>query len=177
MAKSQSHSNAAPIGTETPSEAGEFTRQKIMDSAEALFVERGFSATSLRAIATAAGVNLAATNYHFGSKSGLLAAVFHRRMEPVGEARLAALVALEESAEPMTVRAVLDAFFAPLFDARDPELFTVIPALVGRIFAEPANVAMPMMANEFADVMSRFIAALQLACPRSRKRKSAGASI
>ncbi len=145
--------------------AGEFTRQKIMDGAEALFVERGYSATSLRAIATAAGVNLAATNYHFGSKSGLLAAVFHRRMEPVGKERLAALAALEASAEPMTVRAVLEAFFAPLFDAKDPELFTVIPALVGRIFAEPANVAMPMMANEFADVMTRFIAALHAACP------------
>ena len=67
------------------------TREKILDAAEALFVERGYAATSLRAIATAAGVNLAATNYHFGSKMGLFAAVFHRRIEPINQQRLVLL--------------------------------------------------------------------------------------
>ena len=44
------------------------TRERILDAAESLFIEHGFAATSLRAIATLAQVNLAATNYHFGSK-------------------------------------------------------------------------------------------------------------
>ena len=63
------------------------TREKILDAAEILFIERGFAATSLRAIASKAGVNLAATNYHFDSKNGLLAAVFHRRVAPINEQR------------------------------------------------------------------------------------------
>src|SRR3954462_8973427 len=47
------------------------TTEKILDTAEALFMEHGFEATSLRAITTAAGVNLASVNYHFGSKEEL----------------------------------------------------------------------------------------------------------
>ena len=58
------------------------TQDRILDAAEQLFVERGYSATSLRAIANEAEVNLAATNYHFGTKEGLLAAVIHRHMHP-----------------------------------------------------------------------------------------------
>ncbi|MBT5685956.1 MAG: TetR/AcrR family transcriptional regulator, partial [Gammaproteobacteria bacterium] len=53
--------NAEPTNTQT----------KILDAAEYLFVEQGYAATSLRAIASAAGVNLAATHYYFGSKKGL----------------------------------------------------------------------------------------------------------
>ena len=64
------------------------TREKILDAAELLFIERGFAATSLRAIASRAGVNLAATHYHFGSKEGLLRATVDRRMEPLNEERV-----------------------------------------------------------------------------------------
>ena len=53
------------------------TVERILDAAEQLFAERGFAETSLRLITSKAGVNLAAVNYHFGSKSpdpgGLLA--------------------------------------------------------------------------------------------------------
>ena len=52
------------------------TRARILDAAEALFIEQGFVATSMRAITTRAGVNLAAAHYHFGSKEGLLGAAF-----------------------------------------------------------------------------------------------------
>ena len=58
------------------------TQDRILDAAETLFIQLGYAATSHRAIAHRAGVNLAATNYHFGSKKGLLAAVIHRQIEP-----------------------------------------------------------------------------------------------
>ena len=58
-----------------PLENATSTRDRILDAAEELFVEMGYAATSLRAIAQLADVNLAATNYHFGSKEGLLAAI------------------------------------------------------------------------------------------------------
>ena len=58
------------------------TKERILDAAERLFAERGFAATSLRSITAAAGVNLAAVNYHFRSKEALLEAVFTRRLGP-----------------------------------------------------------------------------------------------
>ena len=52
------------------------TVQRILDAAEVLFAQKGFAETSLRAITSRAGVNLAAVNYHFGSKEALIQAVF-----------------------------------------------------------------------------------------------------
>lgn len=52
------------------------TVERILDAAEQLFAERGFAETSLRLITSKAGVNLAAVNYHFGSKKALIQAVF-----------------------------------------------------------------------------------------------------
>ena len=51
------------------------TKERILDAAERLFAREGFHNTSLRAITGEADVNLAAVNYHFGSKEALLDAV------------------------------------------------------------------------------------------------------
>ena len=59
------------------------TVDKILDAAEILFAEKGFSETSLRMITSKAGVNLAAVNYHFGSKNALIQAVFSRFLSPL----------------------------------------------------------------------------------------------
>lgn len=58
------------------------TVDRILDAAEILFAEKGFSETSLRMITSKAGVNLAAVNYHFGSKNALIQAVFSRFLGP-----------------------------------------------------------------------------------------------
>ena len=56
------------------------TRDRILDAAEELFAEQGFS-SSLRNITSSAGVNLAAVNYHFGSKETLIEELFSRRID------------------------------------------------------------------------------------------------
>ncbi len=61
------------------------TVKSILNAAEELFSERGFAETSLRNITTKAGVNLAAVNYHFGSKKSLIQAVFARFLTPFCE--------------------------------------------------------------------------------------------
>lgn len=58
------------------------TVKRILDAAEQLFAEKGFAETSLRLITSKAGVNLAAVNYHFGSKKALIQAVFVRFLDP-----------------------------------------------------------------------------------------------
>ncbi|WP_045859916.1 TetR/AcrR family transcriptional regulator [Teredinibacter purpureus] len=58
------------------------TVEKILHSAGVLFAERGFAETSLRTITGMADVNLAAVNYHFGSKKELIQAVFSGFLGP-----------------------------------------------------------------------------------------------
>ncbi|MEJ2200328.1 MAG: TetR family transcriptional regulator, partial [Desulfuromonadaceae bacterium] len=74
------------------------TKERILDAAEELFARQGFHATSLRAITGGAQVNLAAVNYHFGSKDGLLEAVFSRRLTPLNQERQRRLEAVREAA-------------------------------------------------------------------------------
>ena len=78
------------------------TKERILDAAELLFAEHGFSGTSLRAVTGEAEVNLAAVNYHFGSKMGLFKAVVLRRVGPLNEERLRMLDALEARVEAGT---------------------------------------------------------------------------
>lgn len=139
------------------SNPNESTRQRIVSAAEALFAERGFSATSLRAIASAAGVNLAAAHYHFGSKQGLLAATLHARVTPINEARLAALDELEKDPEVMTVDKVMTAFFLPFVSG---ELNGDLPRIIARIHAEPQELIKPLLEQEFLPLKERFVRAL-----------------
>lgn len=140
----------------------ETTQQRIMASAEILFAERGFAATSLRAIATAAGVNLAAANYHFGSKQGLLAATLHARVTPINEARLKALDRLEANPATLSVDKVMEAFFLPFVSG---ELKGSLPRIMARIHAEPEDLIRPLLEQEFLPISERFIAALRPLLP------------
>src|SRR6476661_6282956 len=74
------------------------TKERILDAAETLFMEHGFEATSLRSLTTAANVNLAAVNYHFGSKEELFQAVLTRRLDPMNQERIDLLAAVEAEA-------------------------------------------------------------------------------
>src|SRR5512143_3976610 len=96
------------------------TKDRILDAAERLFAEHGFDATSLRMITAAAGVNLAAVNYHFRSKDSLIEAVFGRRIGPVNKERLEMLTAAEKAAgsDPLSLEAVVRAFVEPVVRIR-----------------------------------------------------------
>ncbi|WP_415903541.1 TetR/AcrR family transcriptional regulator [Neptuniibacter sp. QD29_5] len=59
------------------------TSASIVQAAEALFAEQGFAETTVRQITSRADVNLAAINYHFGSKKGLIQAVAEKFLEPL----------------------------------------------------------------------------------------------
>ena len=97
------------------------TRERLLDAAEDLFAGRGYAATSVRSIVAAAGCNLAAVNYHFGSKRRLYQEVFRRRLGTLREQRLsavqtAAATAGENGDLEATLLAFARAFLAPLHD-------------------------------------------------------------
>ena len=137
------------------------TATRILDAAESLFIEQGFAATSVRAIARHAGVNLGATHYHFGSKEGLLAAVVHRRFGPINEARKHALDALLAAHPKPDVREILDAFLAPLATTE----VGATPRLMARLFSEPPTISRPLLESEFRTTFDRFAGALAGALP------------
>ena len=56
--------------------ASEETRRQILDTALALFRERGFEATTIRDIAGAAGLSLGAAYYYFNSKEAIVGAYY-----------------------------------------------------------------------------------------------------
>ena len=73
------------------------TKQLILDSAEALFERHCFVGASMRQVTAAAKVNLAAVNYHFGSKENLINEVFRRRLDVLNSERLRALAGVESN--------------------------------------------------------------------------------
>lgn len=145
------------------------TRERILDAAEALFVEHGFEATSMRMITGRAQANLAAINYHFGSKEALIQEVFRRRLTWLNEARLAALDRLEAEAKGAALkpRQIVEAFFGvPLRMAADAEQGgQTFMRLLGRTSTEPSAFVRQFLADEYAAVVPRFKEALLRALP------------
>jgi len=151
------------------------TKPRILDAAEALFMEHGFEATSLRAITTAAGVNLAAVNYHFGSKEELFQAVLTRRLDPMNQERLDLLTRLEREAAPSALPCdrILHAMFVPALRlARDPERGGKnFLRLLGRAYADPAPFIRSFLAAQYAVMIARFKAAFARALPDLPKKE------
>ena len=74
-----------------PDNAGRQVRNRLLDTGERLFCEKGFDATSIRDLTAAANCNVAAVNYHFGGKDKLYLEVFRRRMLIMRDLRIASI--------------------------------------------------------------------------------------
>lgn len=90
---------------------GAEARSRLLHTALRLFAEKGFSNTSTREVATAAGVNIAAISYYFGDKAGLYRAAYTEPMGSCGE--MAALDVTEIGIE-LAVRMMLAHLVEPL---------------------------------------------------------------
>lgn len=144
------------------------TKDRIMDAAERLFADKGLDGSSLREITTAAGVNLAAVNYHFGSKDGLIAAVFTRHLGPLNAARIALLDKVEAQAgeAPPILEAVLDAFIRPvvMHDLEEYGGNDAFMRLMSRCLNEPPT-HLEHVKHHFDAAMDRFHAAFSRSLP------------
>ena len=77
-------------------EAGERTRQRLIDATRELIAEHGEAGVSLRAITDAADANVASVSYHFGSKEALVSAAIEQSIELLVQDQIDGLRALEE---------------------------------------------------------------------------------
>jgi AcrR family transcriptional regulator len=146
------------------------TRTRILDAAEELFMQHGFEGTSMRLLTTRAAVNLAAVNYHFGSKDALIEAVFRRRLDPMNAARLGALEKAESEAagRPLAPEAIIRAFVGESLrmveDAKGGGRNFI--RLLGRTYTEPAKAIRALIGQMYAPTMERYKAALERALPQ-----------
>lgn len=145
------------------------TRDNIISSAEKLFAEKGFRAMTLRDVTKEARANLAAVNYHFGSKMKLMHAVIERRVAPINRERIERLEACiqKHAPSPVPLEAIFESLFRPFFDhamtARGPDRAFI--QMVGRAMTEPADFMRKMHKEFFVDLSIRFMRELKRTCP------------
>ena len=145
------------------------TRARILDAAERLFMAHGYDGTSMRQITGEAGVNLAAVNYHFGSKEALIQEAFRRRLNWLNEERMRALDEMEAAADGQALKPsqIVDAFFGTMIRmAEDEERGGVIfLRLLGRTLTEPSDFIRAFLAHEYKTVVERYKEALFRSLP------------
>lgn len=143
------------------------TRQRLMDASEQLFADHGWKAVSVRAIVAAADVNLAALNYHFGSKEQLLAEIFAARAKPIVEERMRLLAEFERSSEAPPLEAILEAFLRPaLAVGSDRQLGgRTFVKLRARLATEPEAFSRKILTSAFDESSGAFLTAFGRALP------------
>ncbi len=143
---------------------GQDTRTRILDAAERLFAEQGFAGTSLRQITREAGVNLAAVNYHFGSREQLIHEVFARLVGPVNRERLACLEERRAAAgeEPLPLEQILECLAGPALRRGGDRLRM---RLAARVLSEPGVYSPEDFHRLFAEIAERFLGELARTLP------------
>jgi AcrR family transcriptional regulator len=140
------------------------TKVRILDAGERLFAELGFAGTSLRAVTEAARANVAAVNYHFGSKEGLLRAVVARAVTPVNEERGRLL---DEMGPAAGAEELIRTFVSTGMNLveRHGERGAQVARFIGRVICDPSPDMRALFAEEVSGVEGRYLLALQAALP------------
>lgn len=138
---------------------------RLVEAAEKLFAEKGFEAVSVRDITKEAGANVAAVNYHFGSRDGLVLAVIGRYIMPVNQERLARLERAER--DGAGVEDIIAAFVRPIVEqVGKSELSEKLYCqLLGRVFSEQAVSLPGELEQQTKTVVEKFTKVLAKALP------------
>lgn len=147
------------------------TKDRILGAAEELFAQFGFTGTSLRQVTSRADVNIAAVNYHFGSKENLVNEVFRRRMDEMTEQRMSALKAAVQ-AHPGELEPILAAFVQPaLALAQDRNGGGAFVRVIARAYAEKNDSLRKFLSDHYGHVLREFAKAIAVAVPGLSKEE------
>ncbi|MBA3770934.1 MAG: TetR/AcrR family transcriptional regulator [Ramlibacter sp.] len=142
------------------------TRERIISAAVQVFAKSGFSAGTVREITEIAEVNIAAVNYHFGSKDGLAKHVLELGIASIIQVRtdsLRACVARHRPASP-TVESICEALVVPLVELGSGRYRDVMTLLThARADAPPFIIA--LVEEKFAPLHEEFVDVLQRVLP------------
>jgi AcrR family transcriptional regulator len=143
------------------------TRTAILAAAERLYADRGFGDVTLRDIVSEANVNLAAVNYHFGSKDELIAELFVTRSLALNKERLRELREAEDAGNGCAdIADILRALVGPtLRGCLGPENQRSTPArFMIRVSIESVP-AIRRIRNREIDHLRKFISAMKRSLP------------
>ncbi len=141
------------------------TKDRILGAAEELFAQHGFAGTSLRQVTSRADVNIAAVNYHFGSKENLVNEVFRRRMDDMSAQRVAMLEAAQRE-HPGELEPVLAAFVEPaLALAQDRHGGGAFIRVIARAYAEKNDSLRKFLSDQYGHVPREFARAIARCLP------------
>ncbi|MCG8670341.1 MAG: TetR/AcrR family transcriptional regulator [Pseudomonadales bacterium] len=143
------------------------TVERILDAAEALFAERGFAETSLRTITSTAGVNLAAVNYHFGSKKALIQAIFVRYLDPLADAVTEELNQAEADDKSLAISDLLMLLTRSVYKVHghSARRITGFMRLLGLAYTQSQGHLRGYLGERYGSVFKRFVGLLRPACP------------
>ena len=149
-------------------------KDRLLDTAEGLFAEKGFDGTSIREITSQAKCNLAAVNYHFGGKKKLYSEVFRRRMIAMRDVRIASIeeVMSQTDHEPTLeelIREFATAFIKPLIDQSSGRRFM---KLMVREMSDPRLPRKMFVEELAAPTLSALGKALASICPELDQKKN-----
>lgn len=145
-------------------------RDVILDQAELIFSEAGFSGAKVRDIAAAADVNQALVRYYFGSKQDLFDAVVRRRGAVISGARHVLLDQLLASRETPSVESIVKNYLKPQWDMKcSGENGAAFVRLQARLHSELDEHALHLRSEVYDASVKRYISALCEALPEIPK--------
>ena len=142
-------------------------RNRILDVAQMLFADHGYAGASTRAIALAAGVNLAQLHYYFGSKRDLFRAAYMRGAEQVTAARRRALEGAKatwpDGRVPLDV--LVRAFVSPfMLNGKTPEGRATM-RMHARLNTEPDDISREVLSTVYDDTTLAYVEAFRPVLP------------
>lgn len=145
------------------------TRDAILNSAESLMSQRGYTAVSLRQIAREAGVNLSSVTHFFKTKENLLAAIYERHTRPMNARRKELLQeAMRISNIDERLAAIVRAFILPAFSSSTANGGGIrFTRLRGMMSMEGHPAAKKIIATSFDATSKRFANAIAETIPGS----------
>jgi AcrR family transcriptional regulator len=143
------------------------TRKRLLEATEWLFIESGYEAMSLRQITTRAHANLAAVNYHFGSKEALMQELLSQRLDRLNRERLQLLSACEQQhTDGLDAAAVLGMLFVPAFRlSRGNASGPAFMRLLGRVYSDPSPFIRNYLQEHYRPISGRFFEAFSRTLP------------
>lgn len=148
-------------------QVGPGVRERILAVAQELFAENGYAGTGTRAIAQAAGVNLALIHYHYGSKRDLFKAAYQRGAGKVTEARTQALADARarwpNGDIPLDV--LVHAFVAPFMLNATTDEGRATMRMHARLHTEPEKLGEEVLSTVYDETTLAYVAAFQRALP------------
>jgi len=141
------------------------SQKRILEVAERLFLEKGYEGVSVRELTEAAGVNVAAINYHFQSKGNLYREVFRRHLRSFVRPRLEAMnqaISSPVSDLPSIVRTYAGKFLGNIPFSRETANFLQLVSNELSAGGPAADILVEELAAPLHSLLKR---ALRHACP------------